>query len=95
MGCGLRLRRLDQVPNRRVYIGVSRRRPISFSSPNTSPARAKILKDDMRHILRHWNGFGITGASTRYELYCRHADVGSTQAFCLGKRNQYASCVKK
>ena len=95
MGCGLRLRLLAQVLNRRVYTGVSHRKPISFSLPNTSPARARILKDDMRHKLRHWNGFGTTGENTRYELYCRRTDVGSTQAFCPGKRNQYASCVKK
>ena len=93
MGCGLRLRLLDQVPNRRVCTGVSHQKPISFSLPSTSPARARILKDDMWHKLRHWNGFGTTGENTRYELYCRRTDVGSTQAFCPGKRNQYASYV--
>ena len=95
MGCGPRPRLLDQVPNRKVYTGGSPRKPISFSSPNTSPARVRILKGDMKHILRRWNGFGTTGASMRYEVYCRHADVGSTRAFCPGKRNQYVSCVKK
>ena len=95
MGCGPRPRLLDQVPNRRVYTGVSHRKPISFSLPNTSPARARILKGDMKHILRRWNGFGTIGENTRYELYCRHADVGSTRAFCPGKRTRHASCVKK
>ena len=86
MGCGPRPRRLDQVPNHRVYIGVWRRRPISSSLPFTSPARDRIPKGDTRLILRPWNGSGTTGKSTRYELYCRHAKLGSTRA-------SYALCA--
>ena len=59
------------------------------------PGQSQILKDDMRHILRHWNGFGTIGASTRYELYCQQKNLGLTQAFYLGKRSRHVSCVKK
>ena len=41
MGCGLRLRLLDQVPNRRVYTGVSHRKPDLFLVAEYFPGQSQ------------------------------------------------------